>query len=328
MCICISLICSQAVPLHCFPIVLGDTITIVVAFSQSVLRRRISLICSQAVPLHCFIVILCHTVTLVITIPQVALCICISLVCSQAVPLHCLTIVRGYAIAIIIAFSQIILCYRKPLISCPMIHLDGFLISLCCHQGLRPFICHGRTPQISPYQRPAQYRHNSRRSDPDQFFRLLLGFRGRLRLWLRFFRFRIFCFRLSYLLSQQSYAQLVHGLQTVFGNHHHSLLQGLPGLGRKLIQCREIPGKRVLVQTVNGIRGQFAGKGVVNRSRHGIDIRPGAGAAPLGVLFQGTEAAFRHLHGGSPGIDAQILGRSQVQNFHASIGQQHDVVRA
>ena len=173
-----------------------------------------------------------------------------------------------------------------------------------------------------------QRKHCCYGHQPKQLFLRLFrlpGVRRRLHWGLLFrHRFRLHLDR----LGEQSLFQSLHGLGTILGLHRQSLFQCLPGLRREPVQRREIPGNGVLFQPLHRAGNQRSGEGVVNGGGHGVHIRPGAGAAPLNVLLQRAESAFRHLHGRSPGIETQILGRTQIQNFYASVGQQHQVVRA
>ena len=78
----------------------------------------------------------------------------------------------------------------------------------------------------------------------------------------------------------------------------HGFLQGLQSSGGYCRQAGLDPGDGVLIGSVHGVGRQLSGEGVVNCCRHGVYIRPGAGATLLEVLLPGTEAAFGYLHGG------------------------------
>ena len=105
-------------------------------------------------------------------------------------------------------------------------------------------------------------------------------------------------------------------------------MQRFQRLRRQRFQAGFLPRDGVLDHPIGGDGRQFSGQGVIDRGGHGIDVRPWAGAAPLGILLKGAEAALGDLHGGRAIVDAQVLRRAQVQNLHLAARRQHQVVRA
>jgi hypothetical protein len=54
----VSLLSGFAKPLHCFDIILGDPLTVVVCIAEPVLSVGMSLLSSLAIPRYCFAVVL------------------------------------------------------------------------------------------------------------------------------------------------------------------------------------------------------------------------------------------------------------------------------
>ena len=193
-------------------------------------------------------------------------------------------------------------------------------------QSLCGLVVIGGLYHPSPDSNPRGKHHHCRHGGNQPFGQRLFGlwFGLRSRLW----RLRLGLGVGLLDFREQALLQFRHGLCPLLCHNRHGLFQGFQGSGGEGCQARQIPANGVLLHSIHGHRGKHSGEGVVNGSRHGVYIRPGAGAAPLGVLLEGTKAAFRHLHGGGAGVDAQILGRPQIQNFHASIRGDHQIVRA
>ena len=119
-----------------------------------------------------------------------------------------------------------------------------------------------------------------------------------------------------------------HGPGALIRQDNHCFPNRFPDISRQGRKFRQVPPELVGGHPVHGSGRQDPGEGKVHGRGQSVHIRPGAGAALLGILLQGTEAALGYLHGGCAGIDAQILGSSQIQNFYRAVGQKHQVVRA
>ena len=105
-------------------------------------------------------------------------------------------------------------------------------------------------------------------------------------------------------------------------------MQRFQRLSGQRFQAGFLPRDGVLHHPVGGDGRQLSGQGVIDCGGHGIDVRPRAGAAPLGILLKGAEAALGDLHGGRAIVDAQVLCRAQIQNLYLAVRRQHQVVRA
>ncbi len=157
---------------------------------------------------------------------------------------------------------------------------NGFWLCFLLNQLVLQLLCHCRGSGTNRFSRP---------------LRCWLG----LGLWFRF----VFWLRLRLRgLVKQALFQFLHALGALLGRHCQSLLQGGQGGGGQSVQTRQVPGNSVFLDPIHSGRRELAGEGEINRCGHGIYVRPGAGAAPLGVLLEGTEPTFRHLHGGRAGV--------------------------
>ena len=108
----------------------------------------------------------------------------------------------------------------------------------------------------------------------------------------------------------------------------HGLLHGCQHIPGKHQKLGKVPAQGVCGHPIHGGGGHHTGEGVVQSGGQGVDIGPGAGAAPLGVLLQRAEAAFGYLHGRCAGVDIQVLGSAQIQDLHGAVGLQHQVIGA
>ena len=138
----------------------------------------------------------------------------------------------------------------------------------------------------------------------------------------------LFLLGLSHFRDRDTPVQLLHGLGPVLCPQGHGFLQRMDPLGRQSLQPGQIPAEGILLHPLHRCRGHCSGQRIVDRRCQGVNVRPGAGAAPLLILLQRTEAALGYLHTGCPAVQAQILGGPQVQNLHPNLGLQHQVVRA
>ncbi len=119
-----------------------------------------------------------------------------------------------------------------------------------------------------------------------------------------------------------------HILGPFFRHDLHRQLQRLQGVSRQGGQLGQIPLYLRPGHPIHRRGRQHAGQGIVHSGGQGVYIRPGAGAAPLGVLLQRTEPTLRHLHAGGAGVEVQILSSPQIQNFHFPVRLKYQVVRA
>ena len=117
-----------------------------------------------------------------------------------------------------------------------------------------------------------------------------------------------------------------HGLNALLGLHGQAVLYGALERHRRHAQQGEI--QPVPVEAIHGLGRNDAGDAVVEGGGEGVDVRPGAGAAPLHVLLQGAEAGLGHQLGGHAASDGEILGGAEVQQAEGTVGLHHDVVGA
>ncbi len=121
-------LCCFTVPLHCFRIVLGYAIAVLVHNAQIVHTRCKASLCCFTVPLHCFRIVLGYAIAVSVHIAQIVHTTCMASHCCFTVPLHCFRIVMGYAIALLVHIAQIVHTSSKASLCCFTVPLHCFRI--------------------------------------------------------------------------------------------------------------------------------------------------------------------------------------------------------